>query len=171
VLIAAYQCSLVCTLTIEPGQTRQGEKIDPSSDEKSNDYVVAKPLRCLLTNHGYCLPDPSVPNRLTIWFTGGTLEVEDEVADLEEWKKLFDRELMPSRSALEAARILAARAFMGAHLPEQMSDDGTMEYTLRRPIGGHGQVFCDVLYADHSLRILKGHRGSVFVFTKVPSVP
>lgn len=104
-----------------------------------------------------------------MWFTGGSLEVEDEENDLEEWKKLFLQDMLPRRSTMQTARVLAARLFTGAYLPESMSDDGTMKYSLRRPIGGHGRAFIDVLYADETLRILRGHHGSVFVFTKVPS--
>jgi hypothetical protein len=42
-----------------------------------------------------------------------------------------------------------------------------MNYTLKRPIGGHGSAFCDVLYLDDSLRIMRGHHGSLFIFSKV----
>lgn len=156
---------LVFTLTIEPGQTRSGQVGEQNSEE----YVVRRPIKCLLTNHGYCLPDPDVANRLTVWFTGGSLEVEDEEKDLKEWKQLFDKEMLPSRSTIQSARILAARIFAGADVPDSMSDDGTMEYSLNRPIGGHGKAFIDVVYADRTMRILRGHHGSFFVFTKVPN--
>jgi len=43
-----------------------------------------------------------------------------------------------------------------------------MSYFFKRPIGGHGDVFCDVLYMDDTLRITQGHHGSVFVSIKVP---
>ena len=156
---------LVFTLTIEPGQTRCGQPEVQSTDE----YVVRRPFKCLLTNYGYCLPDPDVSNRLTVWFTGGSLEVEDEEMDLGEWKQLFDKEMLPSRSTIQSARILAARIFAGAEFPESMLDDGAMEYSLNRPIGGHGKAFVDVIYADRTMRILRGHHGSFFVFTKVPN--
>jgi hypothetical protein len=44
-----------------------------------------------------------------------------------------------------------------------------MSYFFKRPIGGHGEVFCDALYADETLRIVQGHRRSIFVFSRVPS--
>lgn len=114
------------------------------------------------------MPDPEVANRLTVWFTGGSLEVEDEEKDLDEWKELFDKQMLPRRSTIQSARILAARIFAGADVSESMSEDGTMEYSLNRPIGGHGKAFIDVIYADRTMRILRGHHGSSFVFTKVP---
>lgn len=138
---------------------------------EGNEFVVQHPIKCLLTNYGYCLPDPDISNRLTVWFTGGSLEVEDEEKDLDQWRKLFDKEMLPRRSTIQSARILAARIFAGADVPESMSEDGTMEYSLNRPIGGHGKAFIDVIYADQTMRILRGHHGSFFVFTKVPKVP
>eukprot|EP00957_Ditylum_brightwellii_P079641 6056087-Ditylum_brightwellii.AAC.1 len=48
-----------------------------------------QPKQGLLTTFGYNLPDPDVPNRFSIWFTGGTIEVNDPVNDGEEWKHIF----------------------------------------------------------------------------------
>jgi len=94
-------------LTIEAGQTRRGTK--PKNDgSSSEEYVLKRPIRALLTNHGDCVPDPSTPNRLTIWFSGGSLEVQDEEADLEEWRRLFDENLVPSRNMSEFARVRKA---------------------------------------------------------------
>ena len=156
-------------LTIEAGQNRRGETVENEGKDNTEAFVVRRPIHALLTNHGYALPDPTVPNRLSIWFTGGTLELQNENENLEEWKQLFDQDEAPRRDLGEFARVLAARVLLGADIPEGMEEDGTMKYTLKRPIGGHGQVFLDVIYADDSLRILKGHRGSLFVFTKIPS--
>jgi hypothetical protein len=104
-----------------------------------------------------------------VWFSGGSLEVQDEEANLSEWKELFDENAFPHRNLGEYARVLAARMLLGAQMPETVAEDGAMSYTLKRPIGGHGQVFCDVLYADDTMRVMKGHRGSVFVFSRVPA--
>lgn len=94
-------------LTIQAGQTRQGTK--PQNDGSSGgEYVLRRPIRALLTNNGYCVPDPTTPNRLTIWFSGGSLEVQDEEADLAEWKHLFDENLVPSRNMSEFARVSIA---------------------------------------------------------------
>jgi hypothetical protein len=144
--------------------------VDTTAEGDKDEYVVRRPLRCLITSHGYCLPDPTTPNRLSVWFTGGSLALEDGSEDQsEEWKKLFDLASAPRRDLSELARVLAARIFVGAQLPEGMDEDGKMKYTLRRPIGGHGHVFLDVMYADESLRILKGQRGSIFVNAKIPT--
>jgi hypothetical protein len=130
-------------------------------------YRVRRPIRGLLTNHGYMIPDPTVPNRLSIWFSGGTLECHQD-EDLDEWKELFYHGDLPRRDLGELARVLAAKVLLGATSIEGMADDGSMSYQLRRPIGGHGQVFCDVLYSDHDLRVLRGHHGTVYVHRRVP---
>lgn len=151
-------------ITIEPGQDRRGI----AKAEDGNDYSVPKPIRGILTNQGYAVPDPNVPNRLSIWFSGGSLEVQDEPADLEEWKRVFDSSCAPERNLREYADILAARVLLGALLPEDTEEDGTMSFTLKKPIGGHGCAYCDIVYMDEDLRIMRGHHGSVYVCSRVP---
>jgi hypothetical protein len=157
--------SIVVAFTIEPNQTRTGQQVlrYPKQDE----FVIRHPIRGIMTNYGYMLPDPEVPNRLSIWFTGGTLEVNDEENDLEEWKKIFDDSTVPRRDMREFACLLAAKVLLGANTSDTLEEDGSMSYTLKRPIGGHGSAFCDVLYLDDSLRIMRGHHGSLYVFSKV----
>jgi hypothetical protein len=95
--------------------------------------------------------------------------VQDETEDLAEWKHLFDEKEVPRRGIGEVARVLAAKVLLGASMSSEMSDDGSLSYSLKRPIGGHSQVFCDVLYADDTMRILRGHQGTTFVFSRVPT--
>ena len=108
-----------------------------------------------------------MPNRLSIWFTGGKLKPNNEDYDIHEWKRVFGAP-QPQRTLAEKARVLAASLLMGARVPITMEDDGTMEYTFTRPIGGHGVAYVDVIYLDNSLRIVRGHRGTFFVFTRIP---
>jgi len=166
--------SIVSAFTIEPHQTRRGTSLDQNSaaSAAADEYVVKRPLRGLLTNHGYCVPDPHVPNRLSIWFSGGSLEVQDETDEetLSEWQSLFDESKVPRRDLKEFARVLAAKFLLGASMSEVMDEDGTLSYRLNRPIGGHGEVYCDVLYSDEDFRIVQGHHGSIFVFSRVPTV-
>jgi PAP_fibrillin len=149
-------------LTIEPNQSRTGK----SASECTPEELIPRPIRGIMTNYGYLLPDPNVPNRVSVWFTGGSLEVNDEEKDLEEWKEIFG-ENAPNRDMSEFARVLAAKVLLGATVPDHMEENGTLNYTLKRPIGGHGTAFCDVLYMDEKLRVMRGHTGSVFVFHKV----
>lgn len=161
--------SIVVAFTIEPNQTRTGRQVPPEQNDKEDGFLIRRSIRGIMTNYGYILPDPQVPNRSSIWFTGGTLEVNDEENDLEEWKRIFDDSAAPRRDMRAYARLLAAKVLLGAEAPDELEPDGSMSYKLRRPIGGHGSAFCDVLYLDDSLRIIRGHRGSLMVFSKVVS--
>jgi hypothetical protein len=156
------------SLTIESGQTRNGSKA--SSLAAADNFVIYKPIRAILTNHGHCIPDPTKPNRVSIWFVGGSLAPQDKETDMEAWKELFDAGRIPGRDLAGRARVLASKILLGAKMPESMSADGVMSYNFSHPIGGHNQVFCDVLYADESFRILKGHHDSIFVFTRIPDI-
>jgi hypothetical protein len=162
--------SIVVAITVEPGQDRKGQIQEDSTAASDNDYIVPRPIRGILTTQGYSIPDPVLPERLSIWFSGGTLEVQDE-DDLEEWKQIFDVASAPDRFPKEYANMLAAKVLLGAHLPDNLEEDGTMSFSLKRPIGGHGSVYCDVLFMDEQLRIMKGHHGSVYVCIRVPEVP
>lgn len=135
---------------------------------------VRRPIRGVQTTHGYILPDPRTPNRLSVWFTGGTLEPattnDDGVGeDLEEWGRLFTSGC--SKEQEGRARSLAARVLLGADLPDRMEGDGTMRCHLRQPIGGHSMSYVDVLYLDETLRVLRGHHGTVYISARVPTVP
>jgi hypothetical protein len=162
--------SIVVAFTIEPNQTRTGRQVPPEQyDTQEDDFLIRRPIRGIMTNYGYILPDPQVRNRSSIWFTGGTLEVNDEENELEEWKRIFDESAAPRRDMRAYARLLAAKVLLGADASDELEPDGSMSYKLRRPIGGHGSAFCDVLYLDDSLRIIRGHHGSLMVFSKVIS--
>jgi len=95
-----------------------------------------------MTTYSYMLPDPNTPNRMTVFFTGGLLEPNDET-DRDEWKRVFGVDV-PKRFLSERARVLAAKLLLGASVPDKMEEDGTMSYYLKRPIGGHGTTFVDV---------------------------
>ncbi|KAL3904992.1 MAG: hypothetical protein SGILL_009857 [Bacillariaceae sp.] len=167
--VNAGDCRLiVVAITLEAGQDRKGNKVEPA--DNSDNYVIPRGIHGILTTQGYFIADPSKPSRLSIWFSGGTLEVQDEVEDLEEWKRIFDMSSVPDRSPEEYANILAAKVLLGAHVPEKMDEDGTMKFSLRRPIGGHESVFVDVVYMDEKLRIMRGHHGSGYVCIRVPDI-
>jgi len=156
---------IVNAITIEAGQDRKGN----SKDEGDRDcYIVPRPIRAILTTQGYSIPDPTIPNRLSVWFSGGSLEVQDEEKDFDEWKHIFDMSSAPSRDIREYANSLAAKVILGAHIPDRLEQDGTLRFDLKRPIGGHGSVFCDVIYMDENLRIMHGHHDSVYVCVRVP---
>jgi len=124
------------------------------------------PMRGVMTTYSYMLPDPNTPNRMTVFFTGGLLEPNDET-DRDEWKRVFGVDV-PKRFLSERARVLAAKLLLGASVPDKMEEDGTMSYYLKRPIGGHGTTFVDVIYLDETLRVMQGQTGSLYVLSRVP---
>lgn len=157
--------TIAVALTIEADQSQTTPSTDettPTTQQDEQPPVISRPIRGIMKNHGYMLPDPKVANRLSIWFTEGTLEVNDLESDLEEWKRIFSAE-KPKLGLYDRASILAARLLLGANMPDTMDDDGTMSYSLTRPIGGHGFAYVDVLYVDDDLRVLRGHGGQVYV--------
>jgi len=127
---------------------------------------VHRPIKGIMTTFGYSLPDPEVPNRHSIWFTGGRIEPNNDPADIFEWKRLFT--LHPPRHSWgEKAKLLAVKLLMGATVPESMAEDGSMEFAFTRPLGGHGLAYVDVIYLDETLRIVRGQRGTIMVFSRL----
>jgi hypothetical protein len=128
---------------------------------------VLRPIKGIMTTFGYSLPNPDVENRHSIWFTGGRIEPNNDPTDIFAWKKIFT-EHPPKHSLGEKAKLLAVKLLMGATVPKPMADDGSMEYSFTRPLGGHGMAYVDVIYLDETLRIVRGHRGTVMVFSRLP---
>lgn len=164
--------NIVTAFSIEPAS--------PLFGENSPNSTVTRPIRGIMTTYGYILPDPSTPNRLSVWFTGGTVEVDDE-GDADEWKLIFGGSSAaaaanagpmapprPGPSLSERAKMLAAKLLLGASVPHGMEEDGSMSFKLKRPVGGHGSTYVDTIYLDDTLRIMQGHHGSLFVMARVP---
>lgn len=152
--------SIVAAFTIEPPQAQFPDA--PNKD-------VARPIRGIMTTYGYTLPDPNTPNRQSVWITGGRIEPNNDRQDLEDWKRLFTLH-PPKHTFGQKAKLLAVKWLMGAETDkcQSMAEDGSLEYAFTRPLGGHGMAYVDTLYVDSSLRVVRGHRGTVFVFTKLP---
>ena len=155
---------IVVALTIEPGQIMAG----------INEVIPSPPCRFRATHvvHGFFLPDPKIPNRLTVWFTGGDLapapaspddegKMNGEYGDQEDWNTYFGSEF--KRTWSEAISVMGAKLFLGAELPQEMDPNGKMTYALRRPCGGHGISYVDVLYVDGDLLITKGNTGTIHI--------
>jgi len=150
---------VVAAFTIEPSSASFPDA--PNKD-------VHRPIRGIMTTYGYSLPDPNTENRHSVWFTGGRIEPNNHPRDIFDWKRLFTLH-PPKHSFGEKAKLLAVKLLMGATVPEKMDEDGSMSYEFTRPLGGHGMAYVDVVYLDETLRIVKGHRGTVMVFSRLPS--
>jgi hypothetical protein len=160
--------NIIASFTIESQNGTEGLEVTASEEPKK--------LRGILTNYGYALPDPTNPDRKSIWFSGGTIEPADDDS-MDEWRKIFGSRPLAlssrgdvvkdeSKTEADKARILASRILLGA-VPEPMDDDGIVGFHLNKPIGGHGSAYVDVVYMDDELRIMRGHSGSIYVFKRV----
>jgi len=72
--------NIINSFTIENNET--------PSNEDAIQGQSKKPLSGILTNYGHAHPDPTLPDRKSIWFTGGTIEPADDDS-LGEWNKIF----------------------------------------------------------------------------------
>lgn len=155
-----YTNSVVTAFTIEPRSTTVGNA--------SHNQAIDRPIEALMTTYGYVLPNPDKPNRLSIWWTGGTIEVN---SDSRRWHKVFGSGPLPQRKLSERTRVLGATLAMGATPSEGMEEDGRMSYSLNRPLGGHETAYVDCVYLDENLRIARANTGVVYVFARVPHFP
>jgi len=164
--------SVVTAFTIEP---RENNK-DPASPNANVDH----PIEGLMTTCGFVVHQPDNPNRLSIFFTSGSLEVSN---DLNGWKQVFTEQARtpppPSKEPMKRNRSLTNLFSMikdhkkkqdktnpAADLvPCPMEPDGKMSYQLDKPM--EGQIV-DILYLDDTLRILRGSRGDLHVEARVP---
>jgi len=151
--------NIITAFTIEPNLADY-----PDAPNKA----VRRPIKGIMTVNGYVLPDPSTPNRLSIWFTGGTIEPNDDPSDQREWHRFFGNQTQDGRTFGEKVRLLAVNLLLGAEAPTEMKEDGSMEFSFSRPLGGHGVAYVDVVYLDETLRIVRGHRGTILCFTRIP---
>lgn len=150
---------IVTAFTIEPGHALQAFPDAPNKD-------VTRPIKGIMTTYGYSLPDPDVPNRHSIWFTGGKLQPNNDPADIKAWNHLFALH-PPKHTFGEKAKLLAVKLLMGATVPNGMDANGQMNFAFTRPIGGHGVAYIDVIYMDGTVRVVRGHRGTVMAFSRL----
>ncbi|KAL7537027.1 hypothetical protein ACHAXR_011885 [Thalassiosira sp. AJA248-18] len=83
----------------------------------------------------------------------------------EDWTAMFAKGKW-RKTLGERARAMAAKLLLGADVPNKMEEDGHMEYTLHRPVGGHAKVYVDVLYLDEDILIMRGHHGTIYAMAR-----
>ena len=157
-LCPLLQNSIIVSFTIKDTNATEEDGSEPK-----------EPLRGIMTNYGYSLPDPNHPDRKSVWFTGGTIEPADD-SRLDEWKKIFSFKTVETDTdggnctdnEAEKARTLASKILLGI-VHEPIDSQGVVGYHLNRPIGGHGSTYVELVYMDDELRIMRGHSGSVYV--------
>ena len=145
--------SIVTPFTIEVWRSEFGEK--------SPNKGVEQPIHGVMTTYGFILPFPT-QNRFSVWFTGGSLEVDGNKN--EKWFQIFDKDAAPKRTAFESSKLFAAKLLMGACVNDEMDKDGKLSYTLSRPVAS----YIDLVYLDNSLQVLRSSSGMVYVHKRLP---
>ena len=144
------------------------EPYHPDFPSNSPNVDICRPIRGIMTTYGYIVPDPNVPDRFTVWFTGGKIEPNTTQQDIQNWRKVFASPA--ERTLKEKAACFVAQMLMGATIPTHMNleENSSLTYEFTRPIGGHGLAYVDLIYMDDGLRVMRGHKGTIFVFARVP---
>lgn len=121
-----------------------------------------------MKNYGMCKPDPKNPDRLEVWFTGGSFmpAADMDPALLDQWKKTFGAAFGAKKPTI-IGRFTnwAMKMMMGLKRPEGVNSDGSMTYEMAQ--APHG--YTDILYMDDDLRITKGNRGTIVVVDRPPT--
>ena len=180
-------CSIVTPFTIEPKNTN-ADTMDPTSPNSK----IKKPIEGLMSTYGYAVSNPDEPNRVSICFTGGSIEVIN-IDHLAEWKSVFDDANTKDNKHYKASQVADAatkakneqqqqqrRHIWGVKVAADhnnashtytMEEDGKLSYTLNQPIGGHDTSYIDILYLDETVRIAKSNAEEIYVFARVPYFP
>ena len=145
--------NIVTPCTIEPYRPEFG----PDSPNKG----IEQPIRGVMTTFGFILPYPK-GHRFSVWFTGGTLEMDGNKN--EKWFQIFDKDTAPKRSFVETGKVFAAKLLMGASTNDTMDANGKLSYTLSRPMPSH----IDLIYLDPRMQIFRGSSGTVYVHVRIP---
>ena len=122
-------------------------------------------IKGVLQMDGYTLPNPSEGNRYSIWFTGGRCYAMNG-QDAKQWQDVFGTEL-PKPKMKERFNLWMAKMIMGAQPSEGMLEDGSLAYSLTKPIGGHKTAFQQVVYLDAETRIAVGNRGTIVAVSRM----
>jgi hypothetical protein len=146
--------NVVTAITIEAWQPEFGE----NSPNKS----VDQPIRGVMTTYGFILPYPSQNHRFSVWFTGGSLQVDD--VKNSKWFHIFDKDNAPRRTVIESSKVLTAKLLMGATTNDEMDKDGKLSYSLKRP----ASTYIDLLYLDRGLQVFRASSGTVYVHVRLP---
>jgi hypothetical protein len=159
----------VCAFTIE--QTRESPSNSQIFGVESPNLDVYEPIQGLMTTYGYAISNPHDSSQLSIWFTGGSLEVHDVDGRLQQWKRIFEDENRPKRKqqAFWKRRLNKARD-RGISLSE-LEEDGKMTYSIMKPFAGHDRSYINVLYMDETLLVTKANTGPIYVSARVPVFP
>jgi hypothetical protein len=147
------------------------EPTNPAFGPDSPNRMVDKRIEGLMTTQGYAISNPKHPDRLSVWFVGGSIEVNE---DTHRWKQVFASETIPKPkggSFWDRSRLLKARSKMGATFSDYMEGDGKISYHLKMPVAGHEISFVEILFMDETIRVMRANTGIIYVSARIPYFP
>lgn len=163
---------MVTSFTVEPSHVPL--LLSPPPTEKSAEKNAAKQcsVQAILNFKGYSLPDPIIPQRHTVWLAEGCVQTVSSQRQHEvNWKRVFSG-VPAGEPAMSSTFSTKPPVYDFLDSDSNGAPVGTNDHDLafrfQCPFGGPGVAHVDTLYIDDSLRIVQGHRGSLFVFSKVP---
>jgi hypothetical protein len=165
-MFVSVACAINSTVTafaIEPE--------NPAFGPDSPNRMVDKRIEGLMTTQGYAISNPKHPDRLSVWFIGGSMEVNE---DIRRWKQVFASETLPKPqegSFWDRNRLLKARSKMGATSSDSMEEDGKMSYRLKNPVAGHEVSFVEIIFMDETVRVMRANTGVVYISARIPYFP
>ena len=141
-----------------------------------------------MTTRGYAISNPHAKDQISVWFTGGSIEV-CEHSSTHKWKEMFSNEefvnfkpelqssgeLHPKpgirRLWNRSARVNDAREKMATTISIDMEEDGRMSYSLKKPMAGHEDKYVEILFLDETLRVMRANTNVIYVCARVPYFP
>jgi len=121
--------------------------------------VESNGVKGVLQMDGYTIPNPTVENRYSIWFIGGrcyALNAKDKDTR-QKWRDVFGTELKLKKR--ERFQLWMAKLMMGAEPSSGMLEDDSLQYVMKKPIGGHNvayQQVCTWMMKQGSQRAIEG---------------
>ncbi|CBJ26440.1 conserved unknown protein [Ectocarpus siliculosus] len=151
------------------------ENADPAYE---SNYVIStrwvardgSGLRGRVEISGTCWEDPSMPERVLVRFTKGSIE-PDEGQDLDAWRKVIGvrdvegtKDKGPLSTLKEKAARLMLKVVFGFQGPaDGLGPRGELSYEMKRSPKG----YLDIIYLDEEMRVTRGQQGALVVVDRV----
>jgi hypothetical protein len=156
-------------------------------DPKSPNHMIHEQLEGIMTTRGFGISNPHAKDQISVWFTGGSIEVGGH-SSTQKWKDVFSNEefvnfkpeeqdeIKPPRRGVRrfwnrSSRVNDAREQLATTTSIEMEEDGRMTYSLKRPFAGHDKSYVEMLFLDETVRVMRANTGVIYVCARVPYFP
>ncbi|CAN0543851.1 unnamed protein product, partial [Ectocarpus sp. 12 AP-2014] len=123
-------------------------------------------LRGRVEISGTCWEDPSIPERVLVRFSKGSIE-PDEGQDLDAWRKVIGNPRRNPSEGIETPLFSYFRrpqVVFGFQGPaDDLGPRGELSYEMKRSPQG----YLDIIYLDEEMRVTRGQQGALVVVDRV----